>query len=202
MEAHAGYYDGRCSARREVTLSLAGTLSGLRAAEGETTYPLAEVRVSQGIGGIRRSIRLPDGGMCAVTDGAFLAAIEQLQGRGRSAALLHRWELSLPLVAAALFLTGAVVGLFMHYGVPVLARHVAEALPLSTEKALGRESLATLDHLVFKKSSLDDERRRELTLLFARMTATVPDGAGYRLEFRSGTRSARMRWRFPRESWW
>jgi predicted Zn-dependent protease len=124
--------------------------------------------------------------MCEVSDTDFLTAVERQQGKGRVSAFLHRWERSLPLVAGALLLTAAVVVLFMRFGVPALARHAAYALPVSAEASLGRESLATLDRFLFKPSKITAERRHELTAIFRRMTASFPDGSGYRLEFRAG----------------
>jgi len=184
METQAGYYDGRVSARREVTLLFEGKTLRLSSSGIDVSYPIDRVRVTAGIGAIRRVIRLPNGGMCEVREHSFLDAIERQQGKGRVSAFLHRWERSLPLAAAALILTIAVVFLFMRFGVPALARHVAYALPVSAEAAMGRESLATLDRFLFKPSKLSAERRSELTALFHRMTATLPDAGGYRLEFR------------------
>jgi Zn-dependent protease with chaperone function len=184
METPAGYYDGRVSARREVTLLLEGGTLRLFGAGIDVSYPLDRIKVSAGVGAIRRVIGLPNGGMCEVGEPAFLAAVERQQGKGRFSDFLHRWERSLPLAAAALILTVAVVFLFMRFGVPLLARHVAYALPVSAESALGRESLETLDRFLFKPTRLSASRRGELTALFHRMTASFPDTSGYRLEFR------------------
>jgi Zn-dependent protease with chaperone function len=184
METPAGYYDGRVSARREVTLLLEGKTLRLSGPGIDMSYPLDRVKITAGIGAIRRVIRFPNGGMCEVGEPAFLAAVEKQQGKGRFSAFLHHWERSLPLAAAALILTIAVVFLFMRFGVPALARHVAYALPVSAESALGRESLATLDRFLFKPTRLGETRRGELTTLFHRMTASLPDASGYRLEFR------------------
>lgn len=184
MEVIATYYDGRSSACRQVMLSLGGENLRLYGAGIEENYPLDRVTVTEAIGSIRRVIRLPDGGMCEVADPAFLRVVERLQGRGRGGAFLHRWEGSLPRVAVSLVLTVAVVVIFIRFGVPVLARHVAYALPVSTEAVLGRESMAILDRLMFKPSSLPEQRRRELTALFARITAQLPVASDCRLEFR------------------
>jgi len=181
----AGYYDGRVSIRRTVQLSLEGTTLFLRGEGIDSGYPLDKVRVTDGVASIRRRISLPDGGVCEVTDTEFAALLERLQGRGRVAGLIHRWEKSWRLAVAALAIMVAVVALFMRFGVPALARHVAFALPGAVESSLGRESLATLDHLVFTPSRLALSRRTELTGLFRRMTAILPGTAGCRLEFRA-----------------
>jgi len=184
METSAGYYDGRVSTRREVTLSLEGKNLRIIGPGIDASYPIGSIRATAGVGAIRRSIRLPGGGMCEVADTAFLAEVERQQGKGRFTALLHRWERSIPLAVAALVLTVAVVVIFMRFGVPALARHAAFVLPVSAEASLGRESLATLDRFLFKPSRIAEGRRLELQALFREMTASMPGGSGYRLVFR------------------
>jgi len=184
METPAAYYDGVTSARRQVTLYLCGESIRLFGPGIDRIYLVAQTRVTAGVGEVRRVIRLPDGGICEVGDASFLAAIERLQGKGRLGNLLHRWERSLTLSLFALFLTVLVAFVFMRFGVPALASRVAFALPVSVEAQLGREGLATLDRLIFKPTRLSGARRGELTALFGRMTAPMPEGEGYRLEFR------------------
>ncbi|HEX9023279.1 MAG TPA: M48 family metallopeptidase, partial [Geobacteraceae bacterium] len=184
MECPAVYYDGVVSTRREVSLYLHGETIRLFGPVTDKIYLVSQIRITSGVGAMRRAIRLPDGGLCEVGDDAFLTALERQQGQGRFSAILSRWERSLPLVLCALFLTVLVVIVFMRYGVPALARHAAYALPVSAESTLGRESLATLDRFIFKPTRLSAARQMELRSLFSRMTAPLPDGRGYRLEFR------------------
>ncbi len=184
MECSAGYFDGVVSARREVSLYLHGDTIRLFGPGIDKIYSVSQIRVTSGVGAVRRTIRLPDGGLCEIRDDAFLKALERQQGKGRLPAILSRWEQSLPLALCALFLTVLVVIVFMRYGVPALARHAAYALPVSAESTLGRESLATLDRFIFKPTRLSAARQMELRNLFSRMTAPLPDGRGYRLEFR------------------
>lgn len=181
----AGYYDGVVSTRHAVRLSLEGSTLRLRGEGLDAVYPLSEVRVSTGIGSVRRRIRLPDGGVCDVEDEVFAATLERIQGKGGAARLIHRWEKSLPSAIAALVITALAVILFMRFGIPALARHAAFALPADVQSALGRDSLATLDRFIFTPSVLPSARRAELTSLFGRMTATVPGTSGCRLEFRA-----------------
>jgi predicted Zn-dependent protease len=185
MGVPAGYYDGRVSTRRQVTLSLEGKALRIVGSGVDASYPVDSLGITAGVGAIRRAIRLANGGMCEVSNSAFLAEIERLQGKGRFTTLLHRWERSIPLAAAAVVLTVAVVVLFMRFGVPALARHAAFLLPVSAEASLGRESLATLDRFLFKPSRVGVERQRELQAIFRGMTASIPGGSGYRLLFRA-----------------
>jgi Zn-dependent protease with chaperone function len=184
--ADGGYFDGIVAARRTIRLSIEGTALHLQGDGFERSYPLSSVALTTAVGSVRRSIRLPDGGMCEVTDQNFLSELEQRVGAGTRAALLHRWEKSLALVAAALGVTALIVVLFMRYGVPVLARQAAFALPPAMESSMGRESLTVLDRLFTKPSKLGAVRRSELTALFRRVAVAGGASSGYRLEFRSG----------------
>lgn len=184
MTAPGIYYDGRTSARRTVRLTLEGNRL-LVAGEGvEIATELAGLTISSPLSTARRSVRFPSGSLCEVSDIRFMDELLRRQGRGCGAAVIHRWERSLPLALVALVMTVAVVWGFVAYGIPAMAERVARAVPPATEVSLGRETLAMLDKLVFTASRLPDSRRRELTTHFSRMTRELPFAAGYRLEFR------------------
>lgn len=179
------YFDGRVSTRREVQFTLDGGNVFLRGEGVDLAYPAFEIRVPPAVGSVRRTVRLPDGGVFELEDAELLAELELAAGGKASSGLLHRWEKSLPLALTALALTALIVVLFVRYGVPALARSAALALPPSSESAIGRESLATLDRILMKPTTLKKERRDELTALFRRVAGTGADTSGYRLEFRS-----------------
>jgi Zn-dependent protease with chaperone function len=181
----AGYYDGVIAARRQVLLALEGDTLRLAGDGLDQRYAIAELVVTPGVGSIHRVIRLPDGGICEVEDGSLATAVERMQGKGRSAAFLRRWEKSLPLAAAALVLTIVMIVLTMRFGLPALARHVAFALPPEAEAALGSKTLATLDRFMLKPSRLSPERRGELAALLRRVTGEGAQSR-YRLEVRAG----------------
>jgi len=179
------YYDGRSSNRLSVMLERIGT--ELRVAgDGMTvSWPVAKVRVSQPVAGVRRTLRFPNGGMCELVDEG---TVESLLGKGSDrflARLLDRWERSITLALLALLLTGAAVAGFIRYGVPAIARHVAHAVKPAAEEQLGSETLALFDRYYLKPSTLPQARQEELAALMARMRTTFADGRSYRLEFRS-----------------
>lgn len=180
------YFDGKISTRREALLTHDDRQVTLVCEEVKLSYPVTALRIPPAVGSIRRTIRLPDGGICETSDQEFAAELEQLQGSGRRAALLHRWEKSLTMVAAALWGMALIVLLFMRFGVPALSRHAAFAIPPAVESSMGRESLAVFDRLFAKPSKLGAERRSELTALFRRIVTATGAPPGCRLEFRNG----------------
>jgi len=183
--ATGAYFDGRVSARREVLLTLDGENVTIRGDGVDLSYPVSSIRIPPEVGSVRRTLRLPDGGVCELADAELLEELERAGGGAGTGRLLHRWEKSLPLALAAVALTALVVVLFVRYGVPSLARRAAFALPASSESKIGRESLATLDRILMKPSKLTKGRRDELEALFRRVAGPGADAAAYRLEFRS-----------------
>ena len=183
--ATVAYFDGMVSALREVVLTLDGANVTIHGDGVDLSYPASSIRIPPCVGSVRRTLRLPDGGVCELADAELLEELERAGGGTGTGRLLHRWEKSLPLALAAAALTALVVVLFVRYGVPSLARRAALALPASSEISIGRESLATLDRILMKPSTLKKERRDELTALFRRVAGPEAGASGYRLEFRS-----------------
>lgn len=180
------YFDGKVSTRRDALLTLDGGQATLMCDGVELSYPVTSLRIPPAVGSIRRTIHLPDGGVCETSDQNFVAGLEKQMDSGSRAALLHRWEKSLTLVAGALGVTALLVVLFLRFGMPALSRQAAFALPPAMENSMGRESLAVLDRLFTKPTKLPAERRAELTALFRRVAAAGGASPGYRLEFRNG----------------
>ena len=179
------YYDGKSSARREVTVTFAGDRLLIAGNGVDTAYPLRETRISAGIGAIRRTLRFPDGSQCEIAGDLPLDPVLAEHGTGKLAGLIHRWEKSLPLAFLALFLTVALVAGLVKYGIPAAARRVAFSLPPATEAALGRKTMEILDQLVFTSSQLPDERKRAVTGLFQDIVRDLPERRAMRLEFRA-----------------
>lgn len=185
MKGSGYYHDGRSSARTEITLSLEGDRLRVIGGSLDKTFPLRDVRISSGIGAIRRTIRFPDGSQCEIDGDDALDEFLANHGSGRMQRFLHRWEKSLPLALAALLVTIILMTILVKYGIPAAAKRVAFALPPATEMALGREALDILDKMVFAPSKLPSERQRQVRLLFQDMSRNMPGLQTMRLEFRS-----------------
>ena len=173
METEAFYYDGESSARSKVSLILAGDNLHLRGADLDLYFPLAEIRLSPPLGSVRRSLYLPDGAICEVADESFAAGLEHRQGKGSFFRSLHRWEMNLKRAFAALAATIAALGLFIQFGLPMLAKRAAFAIPPATETSLGMETLHILDRTLFEPTTLAESRQSELRALFAVVVADL-----------------------------
>ena len=183
--ARAIWYDGITSRRREVTLACDGEAVTVNGEEIDLRYPLGEARIDPGLGNIRRLLRFPDGATAETCDERFVEELQRRQGSGGFFKQVRHWEMSLKRTFAALLLTLLVCFAFVRYGVPFLSERAAYALPASTEKLLGGETLQLLDRLLLKPTKLPLERQKSLARLFSSVTAAHPERGGWRLELRS-----------------
>lgn len=181
------WFDGKISDRREVTITCgADAVVRVSGDAVDLCAPLRDLRIDPCLGTARRMIRFPDGAAAETADHEFLDGLQRRQGRGGFFRAVHKWETSLLRALCALLLMLLIGFGFVRYAVPYLAAKAAFALPVANEEFLGRETLQILDRIVLKPTKLAAERRRELTALFASMTARYPERRGWRLEFRSG----------------
>ena len=181
----ATWYDGRTSQGREVAVRL---IDGALSVSGEGVdclYRLAEVEIDPPLGRTRRRLRFPDGATVETEADRFVEELSARQGKGRAMRGVHLWEKSLGRALAALAVTLVIVFAFLRFGVPFLAEKVAFALPATTEELIGRHTLEILDKVALHPTALSAPRREELTRRFRAMAAGDPEGARWRLVFRS-----------------
>ena len=185
----ASFYDGKTSEKRDVQVHFyaSGELV-IRGLEDELKYPLTDVRISARVGNTPRSLYLPGGAKCETLDNDAIDALLKQHGRHRGSAWLHIMESKLRYVALALVITTIVAWGFVQYGIPLLAKHVAQALPASVDAALGKEGLAVMDRLFFAPSELSPARQRELDAIFSDVAMASDDGHDFELMFRKSPR--------------
>lgn len=186
--ADADYFDGRSAVSHRSTVTLDGNLLRIRFDGRELQYHRDQVRLSEAVGSIPRSLRLPDGGICELHDKSFAACFEQKTGGSSISGCLHRLEISPTAVVASLLLCIMLVGGFILYGLPWLARRAAFSIPIVMEERLDRESLELLDRMLVKPSTLPPEKRQKVKQLFKQVQTGFPADFNYRLEFRQGAK--------------
>ncbi|MDR2013636.1 MAG: M48 family metallopeptidase [Rhodanobacter sp.] len=177
------YYDGHGSRAHAVELECADeTTLAVTSEDIDRRIALATLSLSPRLGRTPRTIAFPDGAHISLADDPALDALFPQRSRMHALAdvLERRWPAAL--AAAAIVMT-AVVALFV-WGMPWVAARVADRLPPSVEKSIGKQTLTLLDGYGFKPSELPPERRAALT---QRFDAFVQDRCGAiicRVEFR------------------
>lgn len=178
FDAH--YYDGISSAARKVRVSVEPDARVRVLGEDiDRTLAREQVRVSARLGNAPRYLYLPDGAKCETAEHDAVDALFAHRG-GLVHALERHWLLA---VGAAICTLVILWGGFT-YGVPVLARHAAHAIPPSMESAMGEQSLRALDGQYLEPTRLPPQQREQVRAAFERVAATLPPTAAVRLELR------------------
>lgn len=187
MQIHGIYYDGKTS--KSIGVVITFDPSGNLSFSGqflESQYSFQSLKFSPRIGNTARNIFLPDGGKIETFDND---EIDRLLIRHRSVffyRLLHTLESRIGYVLAAIIITLIFGWGFFNYGIPVIAKRVAHALPIESDLMLSEHSLDVLDRLVFSKSNLTPEEKEDLEKKFRSMVNKMDDPHHYQLVFRDG----------------
>jgi Zn-dependent protease with chaperone function len=180
------YFDGRTSAAGAVEIRLEAGAIVVQGAGVERRWPLAAITIAPRIGSAARTIEFPDGAACEVRDhDALDRLLPAPSPAGRLHRAVHLLESRLKFVAAALALTVLVGWASIEYGVPWLAREIAQALPREVDAALGEGTLEGMDQLFFTRSQVARGLRPRLRARFAELARAAGLDVQPRLEFRA-----------------
>ena len=144
------------------------------------TVPLDAARIDHTSCPGASIVRFPDGAACEVPDTPGLV---QLVERAQRSQWDDRSPRALWVMLAAVVLVA--VGAYV-YGIPFLARLVADAVPAAVTTPISESVLASLDAGPFTPTKLPPARQGELRAGFARLIRGADGGQAYRLEFRGG----------------
>lgn len=186
IEISGFYYDGKTSTRAEVkirfyengTLEIFGINFNLRSS-------LKTARISPRIGNTCRNIYLADGGKLESFANDELDVVAHYFDQNSYQALVHKLEQNLHYALGALVITVLTVWAGIEYGVPLLAKSAAYAMPYNVEQNMGQQGLETLDKMFFEPSKLDTQLKQQLNRRFQQAVADLPRSRHYQLEFRS-----------------
>ena len=142
--------------------------------------PLATARIDQTSRPGQSLVHFPDGATCEVADtGALLRLL--------ASAPPSQWDAHIPRALWIILATIALMAIALYvYGIPVLARLAAGAVPASVTAPISDSVLASLDAGTLEPTTLSPARQQALRDAFARLIAAEGDAAAYRLQFRKG----------------
>jgi len=184
MQTRAFYYDGQTSTRHKALLTLQREQLIIEGDGFRHQHPLSTLKLEAPIVGLARTLHLADGGSCQISDDRFSAALEGILGSGFQS-LVHRLENSLKYALLAVVATVLLIGGFIQYGIPALAKMVAFSLPRETELLIGGETLELLERFYFDPSEVTGERQQQLQRQFESVVADIDPSQSYRLQFRA-----------------
>jgi Zn-dependent protease with chaperone function len=179
----ATYFNGRDATAYAVTIGIDGASMVVSGDGIDRREPFAAVQISEAIGNAPRLVRFSDAAFCEVTDNEGLGRL--LAEHGVMPSRVSQWESSLGWIAAGgvAFIALLIAGYF--YGIPILARVVANRVPAVATNRLSAEVLAIFDGQLFVPSVLSKARQQELDAAFRRLVLPASArGAAYELLFR------------------
>lgn len=180
------YYDGLTSERRPVQIQVNDSCLVITGSDITRTESYKDVNIEPQVGHLHGQIRFADDAMCEVEDGkAFMEAIPQ-QHQQQALNFIHKIENKLQYIVITLVLAVGIIWGLIEYGVPVMAKSVAHAIPIEMENSMGEQVLLGMDKVVFEPSELPEARVSELQQKF---NAFIRHNGGqyqYRILFRKG----------------
>lgn len=168
----ATYFDGRSARARTVMLRLRG---GELLIEGEGVSRSIEQRNVQWPERTRHGLRVAHfvgGGSVQHADAAAWDEWLRQSGMGESWVVKAQqsWR---SVLASAVLLVGLIIGL-QQWGLPVAARAVVAAAPLSIDVSLGEGTLAAIDGSLMQPSKLPEAEQKRLLAAFERAVSALP----------------------------
>jgi Zn-dependent protease with chaperone function len=179
----ASYFNGRDATPHPVTIEIDQGTAAIAGEGIDRREPLKALQISEVLGNAPRLVRFPDGAFCEVTDGDGFRRL--LAEHGVVPGRVSQWEGSVAWIAAGAVAFVVVLILGYLYGIPVLAKTVANHVPAVATDRLSTEVLAVLDRQIFTSSDVPPARQQELEAAFGRLElASSARGATYQLAFR------------------
>jgi len=178
-------FDGRSAAGEIVLLRIDGDALVIMSRSTLERVPLAQVAAAEAFERAPRMLSLPRGQTLEVTDPErTLPAALAVAGK-RPSWIVRMQRAWAAVVVALALLVGVGIWTYIE-GLPIVARHVVEALPPAFERRMGENLLALLDANTFEPSDLPPERRARITERFRQAAAVAAPGVEVRVEFRAG----------------
>lgn len=191
-EFNGSYFDGTTSHAYKVrvifsqrALSISG--DGIE----ESGISLKECRIPPALGKTNRSIFLPNGSRLDTDEIDAIAEIEKALGVNLGMRFVTLLESHWRFVIVSLVGLVLCVWLFISYGIPIIAKEAAGAIPASLTEELSMKSLDFMDKNFFVPTALKEERVEELQEIFQGLVSGKPPEFDFRLKFRRG-KSGRM----------
>ena len=181
MPLPATWYDGQSSRARAVRLSSVQDSLQVEFDDGAASqWPLRAVTISPRLGSTPRILRLPDGARVEAADSPELEAWFKGAG-GRIEGFADWLERRRAAIVASAALVLAATVLFLRFGMPWMAREVAERMPPAVERHASDQVVAMLERIHFKPTRIPAARRAALERRFRALVAGEPRSAQMRL---------------------
>ncbi len=181
----ARIFDKKSSAYEDAEVEFHDNSLFIHTKAGTKTYALVEIRFSDRLGNMPRSLYLPEGIVCETQENDAIDAQLKKRRLLKGAGLIHHLESQSLYILPAIAVTIFVVFLFLKYILPYSAEKIAYAIPQSIASQIGTGTLKTMDKLILEPSELDKQKKEEISTAFKKMALHLKDLPPLNLQFRS-----------------
>lgn len=147
----------------------------LQSAQGSMYFNVQDVRLSDAIGSIPRSLHLPDGLVFHAYAPEQLAAVFASAPMQSWVKWVDGFERHRSWIVGAIAVTVLSVVAFYQFAIPPLVVAASNALPSSAYQVMGQQTLKTLEQLDIKDSTVSPERQAALTQRFNAFVQAHPE---------------------------
>ncbi|HVF65902.1 MAG TPA: M48 family metallopeptidase [Casimicrobiaceae bacterium] len=189
MSWSATKFDGRSAEGEIVSLSIDEKSLVVASRRAFERVPIASVGVPESFAHAPRMLALPDGVTLEVVD-PDRSLPNALAQAGVRTSWVVRMQKAWGAVLVALALAIGLGIWFYVEGLPVVARKLAQSMPVEFDRRIGENVLALLDERMLKPSQMPVERRAAIIKRFEEAARVAAPGTDVRVEFRSGTLNA------------
>jgi len=175
------FFDGSTSSRRSAVFSVndAGQfiINSLENQSDSMLYcgDISQLNISPRLGNTPRYLYIKNGANFETNDNDGIDIVFKQYCRSQTPYFLHILESRLAIVLVFTVLVLAFMWSGMKYGIPSMAKIIAERMPAETNHYLGQEAMEFLDKFAFEPSELSTARQQELANLFQMYTKDYPE---------------------------
>lgn len=180
----ARLFDKQTSKYKEVNIAFKEDQLYLYEDEQTFHWEIKQVKISDRLGNMPRSIYLPDGRVCEVYNNDAVDKALKVLSSHRTSRLIHTLESKSIFILPALAVTLALIFVFIAYVLPYSSEKIAYAIPQNIASKIGTGTLEAMDKMVLEPSKLDKSRQAGISKAFDTMATHLQKLPPLQLEFR------------------
>ncbi len=185
LEFTSTFFDGKTSKAHSVTVKFDGQKFRITNDEINLLVLVSQCKIEPPLAQSRRVIRLPSGAKLETDALAVIASLEQQLGLNKGLTFVNKLEGNWRLVLISFVGMLAFLGLFLKFGLPIVADYAAIITPTAVLSPITEQTMNLLDGQVLQPSWLSAARKQELSSLFQKIVHDIGGtGYQYQLEFR------------------
>lgn len=185
LEFPSTFFDGKTSRAYDVLVRFDGKHLLVANESISTSAPILKCQIEPPLGRSTRIIRLPNGGKLETDALETIATLEQQLGLNKGLTFVNKLESNWRLVLVSFVGMLVFLGLFLKFGLPVVADQVAFITPSAVLAPITDETMKLLDGQFLQPTRLSVKRQQELKTVFQNVVNDIGGtGYTYQLEFR------------------